>query len=141
MLNYPITIFDSRDEPNLQTLGFFFYDTVQKTNDLKYWELLKYAQVLFETLLEAQDIDIAVDPAIQARTVRIDDFGIASTDFNITPEQVAELYQSGISCTEQFLDNIAAHPEELKRLAGQESVRSVEMRKILRRKPIKGGGN
>jgi NTE family protein len=63
--------------------------------------------VLFQTMLDAQVVDFDKDPEIINRTVRIDDFGISSTDFDLTSTQVDQLYQSGIKCTTDFF---AAHP-------------------------------
>jgi NTE family protein len=58
---------------------------------------------LFETLLDSQVIDFDEDESMKKRSVRIDDFGIAATDFDITQQQKEQLYNSGVNYTEAFL--------------------------------------
>ena len=106
VLNYPITVFDSPQAPdNPQTLGFFLYDKNgnKKPNTLAYNELIPYCKALFETLLDSQVIDFDEDESMEKRSVRIDDFGIAATDFDLTQQQKEQLYKSGVYYTEAFL--------------------------------------
>jgi NTE family protein len=106
VLNYPITVFDSPQAPNNpQTLGFFLYDKNgnKKPNTLAYNELIPYCKALFETLLDSQVIDFDEDESMEKRSVRIDDFGIAATDFDLTQQQKEQLYKSGVYYTEAFL--------------------------------------
>ena len=106
VLNYPLTVFDSPQAPdNPQTLGFFLYDKNgnKKPNTLAYNELIPYCKALFETLLDSQVIDFNEDESMEKRSVRIDDFGIAATDFELTQQQKEELYNSGVNYTEAFL--------------------------------------
>lgn len=106
VLNYPLTIFDTPQNPeNPQTLGFFLYDKNgnKKPGTLTYDQPIAYCKALFETLLDSQVIDFANDPAVEKRSVKIDDFGIAATDFDITQQQKEQLYKSGVYYTEAFL--------------------------------------
>jgi NTE family protein len=107
VLNYPITVFDTADEPyNPQTLGFFLVDAdgQKQPNTLTYDEPVAYFKALFETLLDSQVIDFSKDEDMEKRTVQINDFGIAATDFNITPAQKQQLYDSGMQATKKFLN-------------------------------------
>jgi NTE family protein len=110
VLNYPLTVFDTVTQPDEpQTLGLYLYDydNCKKPSSLNYDELITYCKTLFETLLESQNIDFSVDPSTEARTVKINDFGILATDFRITQEQKTELYESGIKYTTDYLDKQA----------------------------------
>jgi NTE family protein len=106
VLNYPLTVFDSPQEPdNPQTLGFFLYDKNgnKKPNTLAYDELIPYCKALFETLLDSQVIDFDNNESMEKRSVKIDDFGIAATDFELTEQQKEQLYKSGLYYTEAYL--------------------------------------
>lgn len=106
VLNYPLTVFDTPGAPdNPQTLGFFLYDRNgnKKPNTLGYDQPIAYCKALFETLLDSQDIDFENNESMEKRTVKIDDFGIAATDFDITQQQKEQLYKSGVYYTEAYL--------------------------------------
>jgi NTE family protein len=106
VLNYPLTVFDTPQNPdNPQTMGFFLYDRNgnKKPNTLSYDQPIDYCKVLFETILDSQEIDFASNESMEKRTVKIDDFGIAATDFNITQQQKEQLYKSGVYYTEAYL--------------------------------------
>lgn len=106
VLNYPITVFDTPQKPdNPQTLGFFLYDKNgnKKPNTLAYDELIPYCKALFETLLDSQVIDFDNNESMEKRSVKIDDFGIAATDFDLTQQQKEQLYKSGQYYTEAYL--------------------------------------
>lgn len=103
--NFPITTFDTEEEPNEQTLGFFLQNLTgeKQANDLDYGHLLKYTKYLFETLLNTQVIDFLRDPSEIDRTVIVNDFGISATDFGLTKEQIEQLYNSGLEYTGKWL--------------------------------------
>ncbi len=106
VMNYPLTVFDTPQNPdNPQTLGFFLYDKNgnKKPNTLTYDQPIAYCKALFETLLDAQVIDFTYDESMEKRSVKIDDFGIAATDFEITQQQKEQLYKSGVYYTEAYL--------------------------------------
>jgi NTE family protein len=106
VLNYPLTVFDTPQNPgNPQTLGFFLYDKNgnKKPSTLTYDQPIAYCKALFETLLDAQVIDFNRDETMEKRSVKIDDFGIAATDFEITQQQKEQLYKSGVCYTEAYL--------------------------------------
>jgi NTE family protein len=106
VLNYPLTVFDSPQFPdNPQTLGFFLYDKNgnKKPNTLAYDQLIPYCKALFETLLDSQVIDFDNNESMEKRSVKIDDFGIAATDFELTQQQKEQLYKSGLYYTEAYL--------------------------------------
>jgi NTE family protein len=105
VLNYPITVFDTGDEPNMQTLGFFLENMygVSTSIDLKYDLIIGYIKSLFDTILDSQVIDFEEDSAEKLRSVMIDDHGISATDFHLTEAQKQLLIQSGIDAANKFL--------------------------------------
>ncbi|MGI4751896.1 MAG: patatin-like phospholipase family protein [Janthinobacterium lividum] len=109
VLNYPLNVFDTVttiDDP--QTLGFYLFDKqgLKSPSNLNYDEPIGYCKCLFETMLDAQDIDFSLDECMQKRTVKIDDYGILATDFAITDVQKNQLYESGKKYTKAYLDSI-----------------------------------
>lgn len=103
--NYPLTIFDGNSAPNEETLGFFLTNLTgpQVTNTLNYDHIFDYVKILFETILDAQNIDVNENNDELSRTVKIDNLGISATDFDITDAQETSLYTSGMQYTTQFL--------------------------------------
>jgi NTE family protein len=97
--NYPITAFD----PIENTLGFFLHSKQPQASDLGYDSIVSYVKNLFETLMNAQNIDFDKDSIENQVTVKIDDLGISAIDFDITDKQETALYNSGLQATEAYL--------------------------------------
>jgi len=97
--NYPITAFT----PIENTLGFFLYSKREQATDLGYNSIIHYVKDLFETLMNAQNIDFNKDSIENKVTVKIDDLGISAIDFDITDAQETALYNSGFNATEAYL--------------------------------------
>jgi NTE family protein len=104
VLNYPITVFDTGAEPNMQTLGFFLKNMhgISTSIDLKYDQIVSYIKSLFDTILDSQVIDFDEDSTEMQRSVMIDDHGISATDFQLTNQQKQLLIQSGIDAANKF---------------------------------------
>lgn len=101
--NYPLTIFDN-GVANVDTLGLYLTDfKPTPAPTVSFGQVGQYVKSLFSMLLASQDIDIDEDPALESRTMRIDALGIAATDFNVSVNQTAALFQSGIDCATKFL--------------------------------------
>lgn len=108
VLNYPIDAFDAADAIDPGTLGLRLYSgSAQPPPGPGFDHPLGYARALFECLLGAQSIDVLHAPAMLARTVQIEDYGLSATDFNLTDADYERLFQSGRSATLAYLD--AAH--------------------------------
>lgn len=103
--NYPIDTFDQGVLPNMETLGFYLTNITgsDPVSDLSYDHFFQYARDLFDTLLNAQNIDFKNDPTELKRTVLIDDFGISATNFGLTTDQETQLYNSGKKYAAEFL--------------------------------------
>ena len=99
--NYPITAYDDLDK----TLGFYIYNDQKQTSSLDYNELFQYLRSLYKAIMDSQDIDFNKEISEKKSTVLIDDLGISSTDFNITPEQEEQLFHSGFESTLEYIKN------------------------------------
>jgi NTE family protein len=108
MYNYPIDSFDHSESNTNETLGFYLTNLsgiLPPPNDLTFGlsHLETYFKSLFDSLMNSQDYVVQQDEDQMQRTVLVNDFGISATDFDITPAQVQQLYNSGMAATEQFL--------------------------------------
>ena len=105
VLNYPLDTFDDTSDPT-ETLGLRLQNlsSPAEVNELDYDQPLKYVKYLFQTLLNSQNVDFDNEPADQRRSVKIDDFGISATDFDINDADKARLYNAGLQYTTQYLN-------------------------------------
>jgi NTE family protein len=106
LFNYPLTIFDSENVPNPQTLGLFLSNLNANVpaSDLQTGEFVKYIGSLVQTLLEAQVINFEHDPEEEKRSIVIDNLGISATNFKLTDDQKTSLYNSGKQYSTAFLN-------------------------------------
>ena len=65
--------------------------------------LLDYVKAITMTMMEAHD-RLYVEQADFARTIPIPTLGVGTTEFDITPDRAAALYQSGRDAAADFLD-------------------------------------
>lgn len=107
--NYPINTFDEDGKVNTKTLGFHLVDKAGKGKEtgLEMGQPAKYVRVLFDTLLDAQEIDFDRDSEQKKRTVNIDDHGISATDFSLNKAKQELLLKSGEEATNEFLNSLA----------------------------------
>jgi len=103
--NYPITAF----KDSSTTLGFFLYNDKTEVSDLDYDHLIKYVKVLFKTLMKSQDIEFNKNVQENEITVKIDDFGISATNFNISSDMETQLYNSGLKATTEYIKTTLQH--------------------------------
>lgn len=95
--NYPLTIFDTGVDPNMQTLGLFLSNlgTPPPPSTLTTGEFKEYVGALIQTALDAQVVDFQHDPEEEKRSIVIDNLGISPTNFKLTDDQKTALYNSG----------------------------------------------
>ena len=106
--NFPMTVFDIDGKDNLNTIGFFL-DNISGDNvinDLDYNHPAKFIGILFETLMDAQDINVKQDSEEESRTITIDDFGISSTNFSISNGDKTKLFNSGKNSAINYLNKL-----------------------------------
>lgn len=101
--NYPIDFFDD-PAPNVQTFGLFLSKPTDNAKErARISDLPEYLKNVYSTLLSVQVQSFDRNACDQARTVQIDNLGIGTTDFNLTPEQQLALVKSGFQATCSYL--------------------------------------
>jgi NTE family protein len=112
--NYPLSFFDddrfnSKGTANEESIGLYLI-TAPRTEPVmfNYSQPLFFTKHLFESLLEAQDCLIIKDKEQVERSIMIDDLNIPATDFNIKPEQMNALMDSGSKATIAFIAKLNA---------------------------------
>ncbi len=103
LLNYPIELYDG--EPPEEVLGIYPHDiTGYKPPLFVDGEgLYKYARATFEASMNAQDAAIFQNAKWMKQTILVDNLGISSTNFKVTPEDKQRLYNSGLRCANEFI--------------------------------------
>lgn len=96
--NYPLTIFGSEGE----TLGLCLMSPSVPVI-ITYGQGEKCISALFNTVLNAQNVDFMADLDQVARTIQIPGMGISATNFSLTQEQKTGLLDSGTQATINFL--------------------------------------
>ncbi len=104
--DFPIEIFDRTDDQEARwpTFGIKLSSLPavgaqpNPTDDV-----LDFGQALLDTVINGNDHVHLSDPSVVERTIFIDTSEVASTDFEITPDQQTELYQRGRAAAEGFL--------------------------------------
>lgn len=110
--NFPVWVFDSPGVPEWPTFGIrLVQDDPRSELDGQppllaphsgTTTVVEYVESLVHTMMEAHD-RLYMDQSTFVRTVTIPTGNIASTNFNLSPEQVTQLYQSGRAAAQQFL--------------------------------------
>ncbi|QBQ04207.1 patatin-like phospholipase family protein [Sporosarcina pasteurii] len=98
--NFPIWIFDTK-KPQFPTFGFHFVKN-QVNIDAVIPTPLHLFKNIFKTMLQAHDLR-HLDEETLERTIQIPTGDINATDFELSDEEVAFLYQSGYTSTKEFL--------------------------------------
>lgn len=104
--NFPVDLFDSPGIPEWPTFGFkLVLSSQQRPGELTEHIVggpLSEIVALFQTAMEAHDAyHLASNKYV--RTIAIDTLGVGTTDFHLTDEQKAALYQSGRQAAQTFL--------------------------------------
>lgn len=112
--NYPIWLFDSPESatPRFPTFGMLLVAPDQvapllprPASDASLPTLhsdVDYLKAIAETVMEAHD-RFYVEQANYARTIPIPTLGVKATQFDIAPEQVRDLFESGRNAAARFL--------------------------------------
>lgn len=107
--NFPVWLFDRRDgkPPIRPTWAFRLHggsleepEEPYRRIPLPFWRL-KLARAMFAAATGAWDERQVVEAA-SIRTINIPTFDVATTDFDLSPENGTRLYESGVNSTRQF---------------------------------------
>jgi NTE family protein len=100
--NFPIGLFDNIDD--WPTFGIKLAAKEKALNTINpVTTPLEYAMAIFGTAQNAHDQLHIDDPCTQKRTIFVDTFDVKATDFDITADERAKLYQSGRKAAGKFL--------------------------------------
>jgi NTE family protein len=111
--NFPVWLFDREGAvPRWPTFGMLLVEPDPKVpighrlpdahHGVERGSLIDYIKSLAETMMEAHD-RLYVEKANFARTIAIPTLGVGTTEFDITPERVRALYESGFDAATAFL--------------------------------------
>jgi NTE family protein len=126
--NFPVWLFDSEDDgdPRWPTFGLRLVEpeptkaighrVAGESNRKGSGSLIDYVKNIALTMMAAHD-RLYLEKATYARTIPIPTLGIGTTEFDITPERVTALYNSGYNATLEFLEtwNFEQYIEEFRR--------------------------
>ena len=113
--NFPVWLFDCHGrDPHWPTFGLMLVEpeprqalghrlSNEDDPEIEHGSLIDFAKSLALTMMAAHD-RMYLDEATFARTIAIPTLGVGTTEFEITPERVQALYQSGYDAAEKFLD-------------------------------------
>ncbi len=134
--NFPVWLFDCEGrDPAWPTFGLMLVEPDPKVaighrlageeHGVSRGSLIDYFKALASTMMAAHD-RLYIEKATFARTIPIPTLGIGTTEFDITPDRVHTLYESGHGAAAEFLDrwDFAAYIEEYRR--GQQHSRRAD---------------
>jgi NTE family protein len=101
VLNYPINLFDGY--PEEEVLGLYLHDVSNVQPGVKITGFRSFIDAHFETLLSQCDSWVFPNEKWMRQTVIIDTKGQSSTDFNVTPADIAILEQSGTEAATKYI--------------------------------------
>jgi NTE family protein len=112
--NFPVWLFDCEGrDPNWPTFGMRLVEPDPKIAighrlegeeyGAERGSLIDYLKNLASTMMEAHD-RLYLDNATFARTIPIPTLGVGTTEFDIAPDRVKGLYDSGHKAASEFLD-------------------------------------
>jgi NTE family protein len=125
--NFPVWLFDCEGrEPRWPTFGLLLVEPDPKVpigrrlegddHDVPRGSLIDYLKSLASTMMAAHD-RLYLENATFARTIPIPTLGVGTTEFDIQPERVEELYESGRRAALDFLErwSFSRYIEEFRR--------------------------
>ena len=125
--NFPVWLFDAKGrEPRWPTFGLMLVEPDPKVplghrirgedHGVPRGSLIDYLKSLASTMMAAHD-RLYLENATFARTVPIPTLGVGTTEFDIAPDRIRSLYESGHEAAVSFLDqwDFEAYIEEFRR--------------------------
>ncbi|MEG1410349.1 MAG: patatin-like phospholipase family protein [Terrisporobacter sp.] len=100
--NFPIWIFDAEKTPQWPTFGLNLFDNYEIKKNNKNG-LLPFLFDIVETSLYTSE-DIYFKDSDSVRIINIPTLGINAIDFNISKEEIIDLYNSGYKSAKSFLE-------------------------------------
>jgi NTE family protein len=140
--NFPVWLFDSEGQPEWPTFGLRLVEPDPKASLAKglppeaprlrgIGAAIDYIKSLIHTMLEAHD-RLYLEQDVYVRTIAIPTLGVQTTEFDLSREKAEELYESGRTAAERFLEtwSFAGYVAEYRQ--GEEHSRRQEIAERLR---------
>jgi NTE family protein len=110
--NFPVWLFDAQGrEPRWPTFGLLLVEDEPRASlghrigpEEARSGVIDFLKALAQTVLEAHD-RLYLEQADFVRTIPIPTLGVRTTEFDLSKERALELYDSGASAAERFLDD------------------------------------
>ena len=103
--NYPLEAFEISEK----TLGFYFQVPSEgHKTEFEFNHIIKYVEVLFKTIMNAQKINFEGNTEEVQRTVFIDTHGISPVNFKLGDDDKLTLFKSGHDATINYLKNYSS---------------------------------
>lgn len=139
--NFPVWLFDSEGKPEWPTFGLRLVEADPKASLAERLPseaapggiegVIDYIKSLIHTMLEAHD-RLYLEQDVYVRTIAIPTLGVQTTEFDLSREKAEELYESGRTTAERFLEtwNFAGYVAEYRQ--GEEHSRRQEIAQRMR---------
>jgi NTE family protein len=109
--NFPVWLFDSGGEPDWPTFGLMLVEPEPRTQigarlgrgPVGEGTMLGFIRSLVQTMLEAHD-RMYLENASYVRTIQVPTLGVRTTEFDLSAQRTSDLYESGRSAAEGFLE-------------------------------------
>ena len=132
--NFPVWLFDTTkgEPPRWPTFGMLLVEADPKVPVAHRVEardsgsIIDYVKALASTMMEAHD-RLYLEKATFVRTIPIPTLGVSTTEFEITPERVRALYESGRRAAFDFLDRWDFEAYKAEYRSGREHSRREEL--------------
>jgi NTE family protein len=132
--NFPVWLFDADkgEPPRWPTFGMLLVEgdpkvpVSHRVEARQSGSIVDYVKALASTMMEAHD-RLYLEKATFVRTIPIPTLGVSTTEFDITPERVRAIYESGRKAAFEFLDrwDFEAYKAEFR--SGKEHSRREEL--------------
>jgi NTE family protein len=132
--NFPVWLFDTNtgEPPRWPTFGMLLVEGDPKVPLAARVEardsgsIIDYIKALASTMMEAHD-RMYLEKATFVRTIPIPTLGVSTTEFDITPERVRALYESGRKAAFDFLERWDFEAYKAEYRSGKEHSRTEEL--------------
>ena len=132
--NFPVWLFDAvkGEPPRWPTFGMLLVESDHKApvshrvEKQESGSIIDYIKALASTMMEAHD-RLYLEKATFVRTIPIPTLGVSTTEFDITPERVRAIYESGRRAAFEFLDRWDFEAYKAEYRSGKEHSRREEL--------------
>jgi NTE family protein len=132
--NFPVWLFDADkgEPPRWPTFGMLLVEgdpkvpVAHRVEGRQSGSIIDYIKALASTMMEAHD-RLYLEKATFVRTIPIPTLGVSTTEFDITPERVRAIYESGRKAAFDFLDRWDFDAYKAEYRAGKDHSRREEL--------------